>query len=48
MRRKRAVWGAGLMLVSLLAASSDGAVPKVAAPSSPAVVDLEAMMVRGV
>lgn len=36
------------MLVSLLAAASDSTTPKVAAPSPPAVVDLEAMVVRGV
>ncbi|MCE4338953.1 TraB/GumN family protein, partial [Xanthomonas hortorum pv. vitians] len=41
MRCKGAVWGVGLMLVSLLAAASDSTTPKVAAPSPPAVVDLE-------
>ncbi|KQQ75369.1 polysaccharide biosynthesis protein GumN [Xanthomonas sp. Leaf131] len=48
MRGRGAVWGAGLMLVSLLAAASDSTTPKVAASSPPAVVDLEAMVVRGV
>ncbi|MBB5864869.1 TraB/GumN family protein [Xanthomonas sp. 3058] len=47
MRRKAAVWGAGLMLVSMLAAASDSATPNAAVPPPP-VVDLEAMVVRGV
>lgn len=48
MRGQRAVCGVGAMLVSLLAAASDGAKPQLAAPSPPAVVELEAMVVRGV
>ncbi|KER82288.1 polysaccharide biosynthesis protein GumN [Xanthomonas arboricola pv. celebensis] len=48
MRGQRAGWGVGMMLVSLLASASDGTTPPPAAPSPPAVVDLEAMVVRGV
>ncbi|WP_166774556.1 TraB/GumN family protein [Xanthomonas sp. CFBP 8151] len=52
MRGQRAGWGVGMMLVSLLvsllASASDGTRPQPAAPSPPAVVDLEAMVVRGV
>ncbi len=48
MRGQRAGWGVGMMLVSLLASASDGTKPQPAAPSPPAVVDLEAMVVRGV
>ncbi|MGV7186159.1 TraB/GumN family protein, partial [Xanthomonas axonopodis pv. bauhiniae] len=49
MQRKVAGWGMGLTLVSLLATASEAAPPKVAVPApAPAVVDLEAMVVRGV
>ncbi|WP_372356280.1 TraB/GumN family protein [Xanthomonas sp. NCPPB 3443] len=47
MQRKVAGWGMGLMLVSLLATAGEAVPPKVATPA-PAVVDLEAMVVRGV
>ncbi|MCL1526177.1 TraB/GumN family protein [Xanthomonas nasturtii] len=47
MRRKAAGWGAGLMLVSLWAAAGETVPPK-EATSAPPVVDLEAMVVRGV
>ncbi|MCS3807230.1 TraB/GumN family protein [Xanthomonas sp. 4461] len=47
MRHRAVGWGVGLMLVSLLAAASETA-PPMTAPVPPPVVDLEAMVVRGV
>ncbi|PPV06088.1 TraB/GumN family protein [Xanthomonas bromi] len=47
MQRKAAGWAVGLMVVSLLASAGEAVPPKRMAPE-PAVVDLEAMVVRGV
>ncbi|WP_349655535.1 TraB/GumN family protein [Xanthomonas sp. 10-10] len=47
MRHRAVGWGVGLMLVSLLAAANETA-PPMTAPVPPPVVDLEAMVVRGV